>query len=136
MAAKVIERLMNFFGFDEQEDESIEEKVENEIPFNKKPKIVNIHTQSQIKVIILKPENFEQAQTILDNIKNKKPMIIDLQNMERNDAQRLIDFLSGAIFALNGEIKKIANSIFLIVPDNFDIAGDIQDEVDSMFNLK
>ncbi|MDK2805597.1 cell division protein SepF [Thermoanaerobacterium thermosaccharolyticum] len=136
MAAKVIERLMNFFGFDEQEDEGIEEKVENEIPFNKKPKIVNIHTQSQIKVIILKPENFEQAQTILDNIKNKKPMIIDLQNMERNDAQRLIDFLSGAIFALNGEIKKIANSIFLIVPDNFDISGDIQDEVDSMFNLK
>ncbi|MBP2073410.1 cell division protein SepF [Thermoanaerobacterium butyriciformans] len=136
MAAKVIERLMNFFGFDEQEDEGIEEKVENEIPFNKKPKIVNIHTQSQIKVIILKPENFEQAQTILDNIKNKKPMIIDLQNMERNDAQRLIDFLSGAIFALNGEIKKIANSIFLIVPDNFDIAGDIQEEVDSMFNLK
>jgi len=56
--------------------------------------------------------------------------------MERNDAQRLIDFLSGAIFALNGEIKKIANSIFLIVPDNFDIAGDIQDEVGSMFNLK
>lgn len=136
MAVKVIEKLMNFFGFDEPEDEGVEERVENEIPFDKKPKIVNIHTQSQIKVIILRPENFEQAQTILDNIKNKKPIIIDLQNMERNDAQRLIDFLSGAIFALNGEIKKIANSIFLIVPDNFDIAGDIQDEVGSMFNLK
>ncbi|SNX55272.1 cell division protein SepF [Thermoanaerobacterium sp. RBIITD] len=133
MAGKVIEKLLNFFGMDEQDE--TEEKVENEIPYNKKPKIVNIHTQSQIRVIIMKPENFEQTQNILEEIKNKKPIIIDLQNMEKNDAQRLIDFLSGAIFALDGEIKKIANSIFLIVPENFDISGDIQDEVDSMFNL-
>ncbi|QSZ28198.1 cell division protein SepF [Aceticella autotrophica] len=132
MSGNVINKLLSFFGMEEPEEIDETERV---IPFNKKTKIVNIHTQPQVKVLIAKPEEFQQAQNICLELKNKKPVIIDVQSMDKNDAQRLIDFISGAIFALNGEIKKISNFIFLVVPDNFDISGDIQEQVNSIYNL-
>lgn len=136
MAAKVLDKLMSFFGMDEpDEKDEISEVSETVIPYNRKPKIVNIHTQSQVKVLIVKPERFEQVQNICNELKNKKPVIIDLQSLEKTDAQRLIDFLSGATYALNGEIKKISNYIFFIAPDNFDISGDIKDDANSVYNL-
>lgn len=136
MAAKVLDKLMSFFGMDEpDEKDEIREIPDTVIPYNRKPKIVNIHTQSQVKVLIVKPERFEQVQDICNELKNKKPVIIDLQSLEKTDAQRLIDFLSGAIYALNGEIKKISNHIFFIVPENFDISGDIKDDINSVYNL-
>ena len=132
MSGNVINKLLSFFGMEEPEEIDETERV---IPFNKKTKIVNIHTQPQVKVLIAKPEEFQQAQNICLELKNKKPVIIDVQSMDKNDAQRLIDFISGAIFALNGEIKKISNFIFLVVPDNFDVSGDIQEQVNSIYNL-
>ncbi|HAA63978.1 MAG TPA: cell division protein SepF, partial [Thermoanaerobacter sp.] len=72
---------------------------------------------------------------ICNELKNKKPVIVDLQKMDKNEAQRVVDFLSGAAYALNGEIKKISGYIFLVAPENFDITGDIKDEVNSLYNL-
>ncbi|MDI6603964.1 MAG: cell division protein SepF [Thermoanaerobacteraceae bacterium] len=132
MSGNVINKLLSFFGMEEPEEIDETERV---IPFNKKTKIVNIHTQPQVKVLIAKPEEFQQAQNICLELKNKRPVIIDVQSMDKDDAQRLIDFISGSIFALNGEIKKISNFIFLVVPDNFDISGDIQEQVNSIYNL-
>lgn len=132
MAQKLINKLLTFFGIDEKDEIEENEKLDL---YEGKPKIINIHTQSQIKVIIIKPDKFEQAQNICTELKNKKPVIIDFKNMDKLNAQRLIDFISGAILALDGEIRKIDNNIFFIAPDNFDITGDIQDEVDSIYKL-
>ncbi|MGB9679412.1 MAG: cell division protein SepF [Minisyncoccia bacterium] len=135
MSAKVLDKLMSFFGMEDDSDENGEYVSETVIPYNKKPKIVNIHTQSQVKVLIVKPEKFEQVINICNELKNRKPVIIDLQIMDKTEAQRVIDFLSGAAFALNGEIKKISNYIFFVAPENFDVSGDIKDEVNSVYNL-
>lgn len=136
MAAKVLDKLMSFFGMDEPDERvEINDTPETVIPYNRKPKIVNIHTQAQVKVLIVKPERFEQTQNICNELKSKKPVIIDLQMMDKTDAQRMIDFLSGATYALNGEIKKISNHIFFIAPENFDISGDIKDDVTSVYDL-
>ncbi|AEM78951.1 cell division inhibitor SepF [Thermoanaerobacter thermohydrosulfuricus] len=136
MSSKVIDKLMSFFGIDEPEEEKEEvDSLQPVIPYDRKPKIVNIHTQTQVKVLILKPEKFEQVMNICNELKNKKPVIVDLQKMDKNEAQRVVDFLSGAAYALNGEIKKISGYIFLVAPENFDITGDIKDEVNSLYNL-
>jgi len=135
MSAKVLDKLMSFFGMEDESDENGEYVSETVIPYNKKPKIVNIHTQSQVKVLIVKPEKFEQVINICNELKNRKPVIIDLQIMDKTEAQRVIDFLSGAAFALNGEIKKISSYIFFVAPENFDVSGDIKDEVNSLYNL-
>ncbi|ABY93171.1 cell division protein SepF [Thermoanaerobacter sp. CM-CNRG TB177] len=136
MSSKMIDKLMSFFGIDEPEEEKEEvDSLQPVIPYDRKPKIVNIHTQPQVKVLILKPEKFEQVMNICNELKNKKPVIVDLQKMDKNEAQRVVDFLSGAAYALNGEIKKISGYIFLVAPENFDITGDIKDEVNSLYNL-
>lgn len=139
--AKLLDKMLNFVGWEtEEEDEEGQEQEEvNEevrqpqfLPSGIKKqqgKVVNIHQSNQFKVVIVQPENYEDAQEICDHLKNKKPVVINLENIERELAQRIIDFLSGSIYALDGNIQKVTNGIFLIAPHNVDIMGDFKDEL-------
>ncbi len=95
----------------------------------KKGKIVNIHTTTQLKVVVVHPMAFEDSKEIADHLKTKKPIVVNLENIDRDVAKRIIDFLSGAVYSLDGNIQKISNGIFLIVPYNMGIMGDFKDEL-------
>ena len=95
----------------------------------KKGKIVNIHTTTQLKVVVVHPVAFEDSKEIADHLKTKKPIVVNLENIDREVAKRIIDFLSGAVYSLDGNIQKISNGIFLIVPYNMGIMGDFKDEL-------
>ena len=95
----------------------------------KKGKIVNIHTTTQLKVVVVHPVAFEDSREIADHLKTKKPIVVNLENIDREVAKRIIDFLSGAVYSLDGNIQKISNGIFLIVPYNMGIMGDFKDEL-------
>lgn len=139
--AQLLNKVLNFVGWETEEEEDIID--EQEIPKEelhqpafissnyKKPqnKVVNIHSTSQFKVVIMQPDKFEDAQDICDHLKNKKPVVINLENIQKEEAQRVIDFLSGAVYALDGNIQKVANGIFLIAPYNVDIMGDFKEEL-------
>lgn len=139
--AQLLNKVLNFVGWETEEEEDIveEHEVQKEEPQPltflgsslKKPqnKVVNINAASQFKVVIMQPDKFEDAQDICDHLKNKKPIVINLENVEKEEAQRVIDFLSGAVYALDGNIQKVANGIFLIAPYNVDIMGDFKDEL-------
>lgn len=138
--AKLLNRMLNLVGWEDEEefmidDEEIAEEEDYQPnmfqPSGKKQhnKVVNIHSNPQFKVVILQPESFEDAQDISDHLKNKKPIIVNLEDIEKESAQRIVDFLSGAVYALEGNIQKIANGIFLIAPNNVDIMGDFKDEL-------
>lgn len=136
MSAKLIDKMKVFMGFDAfEEDEEIEEEVvepEDElIPMinNKRNKVVNIHTTTQMKVVLYEPSNFEEAPGIVDNLKNRKPVIINLENLESDLAKKFFDFLNGALYALDGNIQKISSGIFLLAPNNVDISGNIKEEL-------
>jgi cell division inhibitor SepF len=129
----MIDKIMNFLGIEEEEE--IETSQQPLMSYDRKPKVVNIHTNPQVKMLISKPEKFEQVLSICNELKSKKPVIVDLQKMDKNEAQRMVDFLSGAVYALNGEITKISGYIFLVAPENFDITGDIKEEVNALYNL-
>ena len=133
MSSKVIDKIMSFLGIEEEEEEI--QTPQPVVSFDRRPKVVNIHTNPQIKVLISKPEKFEQVLSICNELKNKKPVIVDLQKMDKSEAQRVVDFLSGASYALNGEITKISGYIFLVAPENFDVTGDIKEEVNALYNL-
>jgi len=92
-------------------------------------KIVNIHSTSQFKVVVTQPEDFEDAREICDHLKNKKPIIANLENLEKDVAQRILDFLSGTAYALDGSIQRISNGIFLIAPHNVDVLGNFNNEL-------
>lgn len=97
----------------------------------KKGKVVNITSTTQFKVVVLQPETFEEAREIADNLKSNKPVIVNLEKIEKEQARRMVDFVSGASYALGGDIQKISNMIFLVTPYNVGILGDFKDELKS-----
>ena len=97
----------------------------------KRGKIVNIHTTTQLKVVVVHPEAFEDSKEIADHLKTKKPIVVNLEKLDPEISKKIIDFLSGAVYALDGNIQKISKGIFLIVPYNMGIMGDFKDELRS-----
>jgi len=92
-------------------------------------RVVNIHTTTQMKVVVTTPESYTDAQEISDHIKSKKPVVVNLESTNKENAQKIMDFLSGACYALNGSIQRVAGNIFIIAPENIDIAGNIKEEL-------
>ena len=95
----------------------------------KKNKVVKIHTTAQLKLVVIQPETFEEAKDIAIHLKSKKPVVMNLEMVDRDVQRRIVDFLSGAVYALDGNIQKVSNGIFLIAPYNVGIMGDFKDEL-------
>ena len=94
-------------------------------------KVVNIHTTAQLQVVLVKPEKFEEASQIADNLNEKRTVVLNLESANRDIARRLLDFLSGVAYANSGQIKRVANSTYIITPYNVDVMGDLLDELEN-----
>lgn len=93
--------------------------------------VVNFQASVQMEVIVIQPETYDEAQDVCDHIKSQRPVIINLEQMDRNVAQRIMDFVSGACYTLNGNLQRVTNNIFIIAPENVDVAGDFREELKS-----
>lgn len=98
---------------------------------DRRNKVVNIHATTQLKVVLVKPERFENASEIADHLKEKRTVVINLESTNKDIARRLIDFLSGVAYAGEGKIKKVAANTYIITPYHVDIMGDLIDELES-----
>ena len=94
-------------------------------------KVVNIHTTTQLQVVLVSPTKFENASDIADHLRDKRTVVLNLENTDKNIARRLIDFLSGVAYANEGTIKKVALSTYIITPYNVEILGDLIDELEN-----
>ena len=94
-------------------------------------KVVNIHATTQLKVVLVTPERFENASEIADHLKDKRTVVINLESTNKDIARRLIDFLSGVAYAGEGKIKKVAANTYIITPYHVDIEGDLIDELEN-----
>jgi len=97
----------------------------------KRNKVVNIHATTQLSVVLVKPERFDQAAEIADHLRDKRTVVVNLESTNKDVARRLLDFLSGVAYAKDGKIQKIANSTFIITPFNVEIMGDLLDELEN-----
>ena len=93
--------------------------------------VVNINATTQLAVVLVKPEKFENAAEIADHLREKRTVVLNLEQTNKDVARRLVDFLSGVTYAQDGKIKKVANSTFIITPYNVDILGDLIDELEN-----
>ena len=125
---------------DEDEDfDDFEETPHREPAFDdrkarvedRRNKVVNIHATTQLKVVLVKPERFENASEIADHLKDKRTVVLNLESTNKDIARRLIDFLSGVAYAGEGKIKKVAANTYLITPYSVDIEGDLIDELEN-----
>ena len=108
-----------------------EERAERPSRHMKNDKVVNIHTTAQLQVVLVKPEGFEEAASIADNLNARRTVVLNLESAHREVARRLLDFLSGVAYANNGQIKRVANSTYIITPYNVDVMGDLIDELEN-----
>ena len=100
-------------------------------PSIKSSKTLSIPATTHLQVIVVKPEKYSDAAAIADHFKNKKTVVLNLDNTNKDVANRLIDFLGGVAYAADGDLKRIANTTYIIVPVNVDISGDMIDELGS-----
>ena len=142
MAGAVMNKIWDFLGIENAEEtEELEDRAydydyeeEEEEPeginkiFGRKPKIVNMPQTQQIKMVISQPTTFEQSEEMCNYLKERKSVIVNLEYVNKDVARRIVDFISGAVHALDGHIQKISNSIFLIAPTNYEIANEMARE--------
>ena len=94
-------------------------------------KVVNIRAATQLQVVLVKPERFEDASSIADHLREKRTVVLNLESTNGEIARRLLDFLAGVSYAQEGKIKKVAISTYIITPYNVDILGDLIDELEN-----
>ncbi len=129
---KIMDKVLGFMGFEEEEVEILEEEdmAVNDEDGGKKKKsgtLFSLHSQKNIRVVVCEPKVFEDCQTIADNLKNRRPVIVNLEEADKELAKRVVDFVSGTTYALNGGTQKVGNGIFLFVPSNMDIASETRE---------
>ena len=126
---------VNDFDY-EDDDEGYEEPGERGFFGSRRSKVVNINQAQQVKMIISKPTSFEQTEDICECLKQKKSIIVNLEYVNKDVARRIVDFMSGAVQALDGHIEKVSNSIFLFAPMNYDITSEAtKEEIRNKLNV-
>lgn len=94
----------------------------------KNNKVVGMPGMQQVRVVISQPSTFEQSEEICEHLKEKKSIIVNLEYVNKDVARRIVDFISGAVYGLDGNIQKISNSIFLVAPFNYEITNEVMKE--------
>ena len=141
MSGTLMNKVWNLFGMDsaeneEYEDEDVydydneeEEAVEDKKIFGKRNnKVIPMSQGQAIKMVISQPTTFEQSDEICGFLKEKKSVIVNLEYVNKDVARRIVDFISGGVYALDGYIQKVSNSIFLVAPSNYEITNEMARE--------
>ena len=158
----VFDKFKEFVGIEDVDEDDLdyeedeEEEVKSIIPDEKKtaerpithpvpapqrvdgprPSVNTRNLTSQFKMVVTEPTGFEECPRLVDNLKARKPVIINLENLETDSARKIFDFLSGATYALNGNVQKVANNIFIFAPENVDVAFNMQQKAAQNESIK
>ncbi|MEG2174988.1 MAG: cell division protein SepF [Oscillospiraceae bacterium] len=143
----MMDKFRNFMGMPDDDDYEDEEmdfvqsrqksdsqdfSVNDDADQARRPnKVVNIAATTQLQVVLVKPERFDDASTIADHLNAKRTVVLNLESTNKDISRRLVDFLSGVAYANKGQIKRVANSTFIITPYNVDFMGDLLDELEN-----
>ena len=144
-----VDKFKDLVGIEDFDDDYIEEETPVESKSERKEKarsnsfearrttpqnegkVVNMQRGSTMnthpfKMIVLEPKGFEEAPKLVDNLRNRKPVIVNLERLESDTAKKIFDFLSGATYALSGNVQKVASNIFIFAPENVDINSSVE----------
>lgn len=128
-------KIKNYFTMDDEyeyeyvDEEALPEQKEKLTPKQKNQNVVNLTSMQEAtsKVVLCEPRTYNEAQEIADNIVNRRAVVINLQRVDNSQAKRIVDFLSGTVYAVEGDIQKLGAETFLCTPDNVDVSGTISD---------
>ena len=142
----MFDKVKDFFGFGGNDEpraaeEAVELNVEEPVVKERKArkgddsgkneKIVNINATTQLEVVLVKPEAYADGSIVADHLMARRTVVLNLESTNKEVSRRLLDFLSGVAYAINGQIKRVANSTFIVTPYNVGVMGDILDELEN-----
>jgi cell division inhibitor SepF len=135
-------KFLNFIGLEEtEEDDAILDEQQEQQPARREPRSRRRdnalvgggeaqpipQNMASMKMIVYHPVCYDDAQTIVDNLKNRRPVIVNMEELDGNTAQRVLDFLLGAIYATNGTANKVSRGIFLFAPHDVAVEDTVED---------
>ncbi|WP_406678194.1 cell division protein SepF [Neomoorella carbonis] len=128
--------LLNWLGYGHEEGSQVTDNQVKEwdippAPSNPgKAKLVSLPTARQtLRLVIARPQSFDQAAALAENLKNYRPVIVNVEALPVDEARRIVDFLSGATYALGGRVRRVTSGIFLFTSSNIDLSGDLEEQV-------
>jgi len=121
-----LERVMNLFGIETEEvvEEVYSENNEKAVKPKQRDrgKVVSLPNPSKaVRLVVFEPQSFDDVQPIVDHLKNRRPVILNMEELEKSLARRLTDFVGGAVYALDGAVQKVSNQIMLFTPANVEV---------------
>lgn len=144
MSGAIMEKVWGLLGVEPEQDQEeemenvdyietdnvqeIEDDEDRKIWGRRNSKVVNMPQTQQVKMVICQPTTFEQSESICTLLKEKKSIIVNLEYVNKDIARRIVDVVSGAVHALDGNLQKVSNSIFLVAPYNYDITNEMARE--------
>lgn len=123
----VWKRLLGFFGFTEENLDDFEDDFDGEEgqslkkDKSKDNKVIKLSRTKDMQMIVHNPESFDDVREIVDDLKESKAVILNLEDRDRVLARRFIDFLSGSVYAINGNTQKIGTGVFIFTPPGIDV---------------
>lgn len=134
----MMDKVKDFIGIADYDDEEDYDDIgTNEISsrqldkvetYNKRGNIIKVHTNTEMKVFICEPEKYEDCTKAVDEIKNRKVVVLNIEGMELEDQKQIFEFIKGSVYALEASIQKVSNGIFVIAPSNVQIDGRLGDK--------
>ena len=144
MSGAIMEKVWGFLGMEPEQENNEELENEDYIETNEMQdqddeddrrvwnrrgsKVVSMPQTQQVKMVICQPTTFEESENICTLLKEKKSIIVNLEYVNKDIARRIVDVVSGAVHALDGNLQKVSNSIFLVAPYNYDITNEMARE--------
>ena len=126
-------KMLKWIGISDEEEEVYEVEAEGEeviepaTPLGRKAKVSSIAGSGPSKVVVIQFLNFDDAKDAADHLKNRKPIVANLEKLDNETTRRVVDFLSGAVYGVGGKIQNVSNRIFLITPSNVEVTGNYRD---------
>ncbi len=127
-------KMLKWIGFSDEEEEiyEVEETVEEEVvepsfPLGRRAKVSSISGGAPAKVVVIHFTGFDDAKDAADHLKNRKPIVANLEKLDNETTRKVVDFLSGAVYGVDGKIQNVSNRIFLITPSNVEVAGNYRE---------
>jgi len=138
-SSALVSKLKNFIGFgdeyDEYEDVEMQEEEESEQrapqrpSYSRRQKVVPLHaSNNSSRIVILKPKCFNDSMLVADELKERKPVVINVGTLDTDEARRVIDFIAGTVYGLNGNMQKVSGGIFIATPEHVDILGEVPED--------
>ena len=133
--AKLWEKILLYLGLAEEEMEYPEQMKdedsaeEEQAPVPRRGKVVSLHASKNQRVVIMKPEDFGEAKMIADHMRNRRTVVVNLEHAGLDEAKRVLDFVSGTAYALNCNVVKVSENIFIFSPDNIELTAEVKKDI-------